>query len=197
VTIVEVVDNARPGRAEPEGPLPEGWALARIGDYFDSWGGATPSTSNRAYWGGDIPWISSKDVKQPRLSKGTEFITVEALRETRLRLCPAGTVLVVMRSGVLAHSLPVTVADAEVVVNQDLKAFFCPERQLNEWLALAFRVRAQDILHESRKDGTTVQSIQFPLLLSLGTQSRPSLSRSASLSESKSCSLTSRLRRIA
>src|SRR5579862_8617821 len=73
--------------------LPEGWSTARVGEYFDAWGGATPSTGERRYWGGTIPWISSKDVKQPRLRTGTSFITEAALHETRLRICPSGSVL--------------------------------------------------------------------------------------------------------
>jgi type I restriction enzyme, S subunit len=127
----------------------------------------TPSTSNTRYWGGTIPWISSKDIKAPRLRGGTEFVTDEAITETRLRICPPGVVLVVMRSGVLAHTLPVAISSASVVINQDLKAFASSEPQLNEWLALALRANARDILHGSRKDGTTVQSVEFGLLKAL------------------------------
>ncbi len=51
--------------AEDNGQLPEGWALARVGEYFESWGGSTPSTSVNEFWGGTMPWISSKDEKIP------------------------------------------------------------------------------------------------------------------------------------
>src|SRR5262245_15139930 len=96
-----------PARTPDE--LPEGWAWARVGDHFDSWGGATPSTRVKEYWGGELPWISSKDVKVTRLSAGTEFVTQRAVEQTRLRRCPPGSVLVVIRSGILAHTLPVCV----------------------------------------------------------------------------------------
>jgi type I restriction enzyme S subunit len=147
--------------------LPEGWATIRVGDYFHSWGGMTPSTSNASYWGGKVPWVSSKDVKAWRLAGGEDFITQKALQETRLRLCPVGSVLVVVRSGILAHTLPIAVVDTPVSINQDLKAFYCPDCNLNEWLALALRALAPEILTNNRKDGTTVQSVRYEELCDL------------------------------
>lgn len=145
--------------------LPEGWARARIGDVFDCWGGMTPSTSEAKFWGGSMPWISSKDVKGPVVAGGTECVTDYALAENRLRTCPAGTVLVVVRSGVLVHTLPVAVINREVVVNQDVKALDSGDRQLNAWAALYLRATQREILEANRKEGTTVQSIRVPELL--------------------------------
>jgi type I restriction enzyme S subunit len=147
--------------------LPEGWATIRVGDYFNSWGGMTPSTRNASYWGGNVPWVSSKDIKAWRIAGGKEFITRKALRETRLRLCPVGSVLVVVRSGILAHTLPIAVVDSPVSINQDLKAFHSPDSNLNEWLALALRALAPEILTNNRKDGTTVQSVRYEELCDL------------------------------
>lgn len=149
------------------GGIPEGWALGRVDDNFRSWGGATPSTSDSRFWDGSIPWISSKDVKKPRITSGTHFVTETALEKSRLRVCPRGSVLVVIRSGVLVHTLPVAITDGEVVINQDLKAFVSPNLTMNEWLALALRALAPNILEANRKDGTTVQSIRFDQLKDL------------------------------
>jgi type I restriction enzyme, S subunit len=144
----------------PDG-LPEGWALSSIGQLYENWGGATPSKSQPKYWNGDIAWLSSKDIKTRYIESGDEFVTKTALQETRLRLCPIGTVVLVVRSGILAHLLPVAQTTAEVVINQDLKAFYCKEPKLNDWLAFALRAQAIEILSQNRKDGTTVQSIMF------------------------------------
>jgi type I restriction enzyme S subunit len=111
-----------------------------------------------------MPWVSSKEVKAPRLSSSTYSVTQKAIDETGLRVCPPGSVLVVVRSGILAHTLPVTVTEIPVTVNQDLKAFFSEEPLLNEWLALFLRMSAHELLASSRRDGTTVQSVQYPLL---------------------------------
>jgi type I restriction enzyme, S subunit len=159
----EVVTVATEGDSE----VPEGWALARISEIYDSWGGMTPSTSNTSYWGGDIPWISPKDVKSTRIKCGADFITQKALQETRLRMCPAGSVLTVVRSGILANTFPVAITESPVTINQDLKAFWSSEPSLNEWLSIALRGIAPRILEENRKDGTTVQSIRVNQLVSL------------------------------
>lgn len=154
--------------------LPDGWSIIRVSDYFDSWGGMTPSTGNAGYWGGDVPWVSSRDVKAWRIAAGGEFITRKALEETRLRLCPIGSVLVVVRSGILAHTLPIAVVDAPVSINQDIKAFHCPNHNLNEWLALALRALSPEILTNNRKDGTTVQSVRYDELCDLTIHVPPS-----------------------
>jgi type I restriction enzyme S subunit len=91
-------------------------------------------------------------------------VTAKALTETRLRLCPVGSVVVVIRSGILAHTLPIAVTDVVATINQDLKAFDSGSLELNEWLALALENHADRILEDNRKEGTTVQSIRFDQL---------------------------------
>lgn len=144
--------------------LPSGWRQAKIGDLFDSWGGHTPSKADSSYWGDGLPWVSSKEVKAARLRTSTYTVTKKAVDETGLHICPTGSVLVVVRSGILAHTLPVAVTETPVTINQDLKAFYSDEPLLNEWLALFLRMSAHELLASSRRDGTTVQSIQYPLL---------------------------------
>lgn len=144
--------------------LPDGWEIVRLGDRFESWGGLTPSKANPDYWGDGLPWVSSGEVKGDRVAATTYSITQKALDETGLRICPAGSVLVVTRSGILAHSLPVAIADIPLTINQDVKAFCSTEPFLNEWLALYLRSNEAALLQDSRREGTTVQSIQYSLL---------------------------------
>lgn len=144
--------------------LPADWHTAKIKDLYDSWGGLTPSKANASYWGPGIPWVSSKEVKSERLTGSTHSVTPVAVKETGLRVCPPGSVLVVVRSGILAHTLPVSITEIPVVINQDLKAFYAEEPLMNEWLAFFLRSCSHELLASSRRDGTTVQSIQYPLL---------------------------------
>ncbi len=72
-----------------------------------------------------------------------------------------------------AIAAPIAITDGEVVINQDLKAFFQPELTLNEWLALGLRAMSPSILEVNRKDGTTVHSIRFDELRALALRVPP------------------------
>jgi type I restriction enzyme, S subunit len=145
--------------------LPNGWTRLSLGDAGRWVGGGTPSKDVRRFWSsGTVPWVSPKDMKQARVRDSEDHITSEALSASAARLVPASSVLVVVRSGILEHSLPVAVTDADVTVNQDLKAL-TPHKGVNaDFIAWALRSSSQEILHSCKKDGTTVASIDFARL---------------------------------
>ncbi len=77
--------------------LPIGWCWVRLGDVASIGSGATPLRSRRDYYGGGtIPWVTSTMLNAEFISKPSRFITEKALRETSVRLWPAGTLLVAM-----------------------------------------------------------------------------------------------------
>ena len=76
--------------------------------------------SNSLYWNGDIVWISSKDMKSSRISGSELKITNLALNE--MTLYHPGTLLLVARSGILKHSLPLAILEVDATINQDIKA---------------------------------------------------------------------------
>ena len=43
--------------------LPKGWEWERLSNIACFSGGKTPSTSDRACWGGNVLWVTSKDMK--------------------------------------------------------------------------------------------------------------------------------------
>ena len=46
------------------GDVPKQWRVGSILECADLLSGGTPSTSIAAYWGGDVPWVSAKDVRR-------------------------------------------------------------------------------------------------------------------------------------
>ena len=38
------------------------WKEYKLGNIAEIIGGGTPDTSKREYWGGDIPWLTPKDL---------------------------------------------------------------------------------------------------------------------------------------
>lgn len=108
--------------------------------------GGTPSKYNPGYWGGDVPWASSKDLKVEHLEDTEDHITREALEAGAARLVSAGSLLVVVRGMILAHTFPVAKIAKPMAINQDLKALQ-PVRDLNaDYLAWLLRGAAPESL---------------------------------------------------
>ena len=147
------------------GALPKGWTQCNVGEVFAMFGGGTPNKGTPAYWGEGIPWLSSGDIKTSQISSASESITVEGLKNSSARLCRRGSVIVVVRSGILKHTLPIGVLETEAAINQDIKCFDSGNTELNAWLALAFRASENEILRNNR-EGTTVQSVKSETLAS-------------------------------
>ncbi len=129
-------------------------------------GGGTPSKAQPEFWaGGTIPWISPKDMKVDVVRDGVDYITEEAVATSATSVVPAPAVLLVVRSGILKHTLPVALSAADVALNQDMKAL-SPSAHIDPGYATwALRRFAREILHTCSKAGTTVASIEFPSLL--------------------------------
>jgi type I restriction enzyme, S subunit len=129
-------------------------------------GGNTPSKARADFWNeGVIPWVSPKDMKVHELSGSEDLISETALQEGRVSLLPAGAVLIVTRSGILSHSLPVAVTKVPVTINQDIKALVPHKDICPRYVAHALRGASQRILKTCSKHGTTVASVETAALL--------------------------------
>lgn len=95
--------------------------------------GGTPDRSNSDYWSGEIPWVSSGEMTERRLYDTTQHITISAA-ESKSRIIPAGTVLVVVRGMSLATEFRVSITQKEMAFNQDIKALICNENINSEFL---------------------------------------------------------------
>jgi type I restriction enzyme S subunit len=85
------------------------------------------------YWGGDIPWVSSGEMKQRRISSTSLTVTEQGAREGT-KLVPERTVLAVVRGMSLAKEFRVAITQRPVTFNQDLKALVPSERLFPEFL---------------------------------------------------------------
>ncbi|MBM3162397.1 MAG: restriction endonuclease subunit S [Chlorobi bacterium] len=76
--------------------LPKGWEWVRLGDIGVWKSGSTPSRTNSSFYGGDIPWVKSGEVKQGRIKTTEENITQAALDKCSLHINEKGSVLIAM-----------------------------------------------------------------------------------------------------
>ncbi len=158
--------EVKPGYKLTEvGLIPEEWDAKRL-DELGKWkGGMTPSMQNPCYWrDGSVPWISSGDVKSVELKSTGSYITSEAVRRGTTTMLPAGSIVLVTRSGILRKHLPVATNVVPMAINQDIKALI-PERDINSSFVLqALTECGPRILSTCMKAGTTVESVEFKWL---------------------------------
>ena len=133
--------------AEVEKPfeLPDGWGWARFPDLCAIRGGATPSKAVVANWIGEIPWVSPKDMKIPLIFDAQDHVSDLAVRGS-LSLIPSGSLLMVVRGMILAHSFPIAQTQVPVTINQDMKALTSFEPNILSFLALVCEGMKPEIL---------------------------------------------------
>jgi len=142
--------------------VPLEWNWVSFNDIGKWSGGGTPSKKKPIYWEkGSIPWITPKDMKKLRLDTSKDKISQIGLDNSSAKLIQSGSLLFVVRSGILRRTLPVALSLVDTTVNQDLKAL-TPEIDININYILYYSLAKNDkIRHSCAKDGTTVESIEF------------------------------------
>ena len=142
------------------GKIPENWSLIPLKYLANFSGGGTPSKDNHEYWNGDIPWVSPKDMKAPIISTTIDSITPKGLEQSSTNLIEAGSLLMVVRSGILQHSIPTTINSVPVSLNQDMKAILCNSLLNTKYAQYLIMGNQRELLLEWGKQGATVESIE-------------------------------------
>jgi type I restriction enzyme M protein len=124
-----------------------------VGEWFS---GNTPARSDHAYWCGDFPWVSPKDMKSTSIVDSEEHLSESG--KAVASCVKAGTLLMVIRGMILAHSFPVGIAQREVAFNQDIKALVptkaYSDRYLLQWFTWAtpkILARISDSSHGTKR----------------------------------------------
>jgi len=145
--------------------LPEGWKQVPLRDVCRLGGGKTPRKSTDEYWSGDILWASPKDFNGPYLSETEDKLSNKGLRETSMSTYESGDIALVVRSGVLKHTLPVAQLQHPATVNQDVKVLQ-PDTDIviSDYLHSILLYESPRIRTSCAKTGTTVESIETSFL---------------------------------
>lgn len=143
------------------------WEVKKLAELGHWRGGVTPSMAESTFWaGGDFPWVASGDVKVPQLNHTSSRITEWAVRSGAAVVVPAGSLLVVMRSGILRKFLPVAVAGRDMAINQDIKGLVPFSGYSSNFMLQLLTFFGQQVLETCMKAGTTVESIELTWLKS-------------------------------
>ena len=167
------------------GLLPREWEVLPIGELGGWHGGSTPSKRSSRFWqNGVYPWITPKDFKNSFLDSAEDFVSEEGARQ--LTVYPANSLLVVFRSGVLRHTLPLAISRVSFTVNQDVKVLLENGNVLPAFVMNMLQFLEKQLLGAVVKVGTTVESVDTKAFLEfrIALPSRPEQERILALLDS-------------
>lgn len=76
--------------------MPEGWEVKQITQIYRTSSGSTPSREKSEYYGGNIPWVKTGELKKTFLIKTEEQITENALENSSAKIFPKHTIILAM-----------------------------------------------------------------------------------------------------
>ncbi|WP_342565252.1 restriction endonuclease subunit S [Paenibacillus sp. FSL R7-0345] len=95
-TAEELLQEALVPVGEQPYNLPVNWIWVKS-EYVAKWGsGGTPSRKNPEYYGGDIPWIKTGDLRNGIITEVDECITDEGLKKSSAKMFPKDSVAIAM-----------------------------------------------------------------------------------------------------
>jgi type I restriction enzyme S subunit len=123
--------------------------------------GHTPSRSEPRYWGGDVPWISLKDMRALQdiyIHDTADRPTVVGIENSAARMLPEGTV-VLSRTASVGHT---AIMGRPMATSQDFANWVCGPRL--DPLFLLFVLRGSPPVLERASDGAIHKTIYMPTL---------------------------------
>jgi type I restriction enzyme S subunit len=149
------------------GEVPAHWEIRPLKHLVSCASGGTPSKDNPAYWNGDLPWASAKDLKADVLKDTADHISEWAIRDGVANLEPSGSVLVLVRGMMLARTFPVVLTKVPMAINQDLKALRGGRDLQSEFLAWHLRGTEPESLSRIDEAGHGTKALRMEAWTSL------------------------------
>lgn len=136
--------------------IPLSWQAIKIEDVAEVFNGATPSTDEEDNYGGDIVWITPKDLSTQQskfVYKGERSITQKGYDSCSTHMLPVDSILMSSRApiGLLA------IAKVEVCTNQGFKSFVPKSANLSTYLYYYLQRYMKQV--EQLGSGTTFKEV--------------------------------------
>ena len=136
--------------------------------------GGTPKTSERSYYGGDIPWLRTQEVNFNEVWDTDVKISEAGLKNSSAKMIPANCVIIAMYGATVGKSainkIPLTTnqACANIQVNPDLADY----RYVFHWVNHNYaNIKALGTGSQTNINAQTVKNFKIPIP-SLNTQRR-------------------------
>ena len=147
--------------------IPIGWEVENLIDFAEIKNGATPSTADEANYGGDIVWITPKDLSDQQskfVYQGERNITKQGFDSCSTSILPTNSVLMSSRAPIGL----VSIAKHEVCTNQGFKSFI--PKSISDSIYLYYYINHHIKQIEQLGTGTTFKEVsrddlcKFPIL---------------------------------
>lgn len=103
----------------------------KLGDIFEISSGGTPSKSCPEYYGGDVPWVKTGDLKSEYIYGVADFITEDGLRNSSAKMYEEDTVLMAMYGATIGAT---SILKISACTNQACAAFRRNDKVIPEYL---------------------------------------------------------------
>lgn len=133
------------------------WFKYKLSEIGTIVGGATPSTNVEAYYNGNIPWLTPKDLSDFQyryIEKGKRNITKSGLNSCSAQFLPAGSVLFSSRAPIGY----IAIAKNPIVTNQGFKSII-PDKEKVDSLFLYYLLKYKKSDIEALGSGTTFKEV--------------------------------------
>ncbi|MDA1349907.1 MAG: restriction endonuclease subunit S [Chloroflexi bacterium] len=129
---------------------PMGWEVKKVSDFCKTQTGGTPSRSKPGrYYGGDIPWVKSGELRERTVYDTDEHITQHAIDETAAKIVPPGALMVALYGATVGR---IAVLGVEAATNQAICSIIVsPEKVNAQYMFYALRTKVPEWL--SRRVG--------------------------------------------
>jgi len=112
----------------PIGTIPKEWEVVKVEDVAETSSGGTPNRSKKEYYGGNIPWVKSGELKDNTIYDTEEKITENGLKNSSAKLLPRGTLLVAMYGATVGKT---GILGIDATTNQAVCAILPKNNSLN------------------------------------------------------------------
>ena len=143
--------------------MKKGWQTKNLGDLCDVVGGGTPPKDKPAFYSGDIPWATVRDMRQDVITE-TEFrITKDAVKSSATNIIPSGNVVIATRVGLGK----VCLIGQDTAINQDLRGIVPHSEKTLVVRFLYWWLKSIADVIVAEGTGATVQGVKLPFVKSL------------------------------
>ena len=132
------------------------WKKCTLADLGEIIGGGTPSTKREEYYGGDIPWITPKDLStfsDRYIKHGSRNITEMGLKDSSTKVLPKNAILFSSRAPIGY----IAIAENSVTTNQGFKSIIPNED--TDYLFLYYLLKFNKGKIENMGSGTTFKEV--------------------------------------